>query len=48
MFTRGVLTVVLNSGAEPVPLPAGDVVLASSELEGRELPPDTAVWLRPS
>jgi len=48
VFTRGALTVVLNSGAEPVPLPAGDVVLASSELEGRELPPDTAVWLRSS
>jgi hypothetical protein len=28
-----------------VELPAGEVVLASGELAGRLLPPDTAVWL---
>jgi len=44
-FTRGPLTVVLNAGVEAVELPAGDVVLASGELAGRLLPPDTAVWL---
>ena len=49
-FTRGELTVVLNAGADAVELPVGDVVLASApfdtqSLEGRLLPPDTAVWL---
>jgi len=44
-FTRGALTVVLNAGADAVELPAGEVVLASAELEGRLLPADTAVWL---
>jgi alpha-glucosidase len=45
-FTRGRLTVVLNCGRDATELPAGDIVLASGELEGRLLPPDTAVWLR--
>jgi alpha-glucosidase len=46
-FTRGPLTVVLNAGVDAAELPAGDVVVASGELlEGRVLPPDTAVWLR--
>jgi alpha-glucosidase len=44
-FTRGALTVVLNAGADAVELPAGDVLIASGEVEGRLLPPDTAVWL---
>jgi alpha-glucosidase len=44
-FTRGGLTVVLNAGADAVELPAGDVVIASGDLEGRLLPPDTAAWL---
>jgi alpha-glucosidase len=44
-FTRGALTVVLNAGADAVELPAGDVLIASGEIEGRLLPPDTAVWL---
>ena len=39
------LTVVLNAGTDAVELPAGDVVAASGELEGRLLPADTAVWL---
>ncbi|MGQ0481225.1 MAG: glycoside hydrolase family 13 protein [Pseudonocardia sp.] len=36
----------LNTSAEPVPLPPGEVVLCSGQLtdDGR-LPPDTAVWL---
>jgi len=45
-FTRGDLTVVLNAGQDAVELPAGDVVVASEELEGRLLPADAAVWLR--
>jgi len=44
-FTRGGLTVVLNAGTDSAELPAGDVVVASGELTGRLLPPDTAVWL---
>ncbi len=44
-FTRGALTVVLNAGTDAVELPAGDVVVASGELEGRLLPADTTVWL---
>ena len=44
-FTRGGLTVVLNAGPEAVELPAGQVLTASGEVEGRLLPPDTAVWL---
>ena len=45
-FTRGDLTVVLNCGDSPAPLPAGEVVIASGPLEGGVLPPDTAAWLR--
>jgi alpha-glucosidase len=44
-FTRGELTVVLNAGTDAVELPAGDVVAASGEFDGRLLPADTAVWL---
>lgn len=44
-FTRGPLTVVLNAGQDAAELPAGDLVVASGELEGRLLPADTAVWL---
>ena len=47
-FRRGELTVVLNAGADAVELPAGEVVIASGELEGRLLPADTAVWLAPA
>ncbi|MDX6425714.1 MAG: hypothetical protein QOD52_1119, partial [Gaiellaceae bacterium] len=35
-----------NFGREPVELPAGaHVLIASRELEGGALPPDTTVWL---
>ena len=44
-FRRGPLTVVLNCGTAPVPLPAGDVLMASGPVDGT-LPADTAVWLR--
>jgi alpha-glucosidase len=37
-----------NLSDEPLPLPEGEVLLASSDLCGRaNLPPDTAAWLRP-
>ena len=41
---RGPLTVLLNCGTAPVPLPDGEVVVASGAVDG-ELPPDTAVWV---
>ena len=46
-FRRGDLTVVLNCGTRAVPLPDGEVVVASGPLDGG-LPGDTAVWLRRS
>ncbi|MDQ1135664.1 alpha-glucosidase [Microbacterium sp. SORGH_AS 1204] len=39
-------TVVTNFGAEPAPLPVGEVLLASTALEGDTLPGETTVWLR--
>jgi alpha-glucosidase len=47
MFARGHggLRCVLNAGSTPLPLPEGDVVLASAPVTDRELPPDTAAWL---
>ncbi|HYG94018.1 MAG TPA: glycoside hydrolase family 13 protein [Nocardioides sp.] len=45
---RGELTVLLNAGSDPVPLPAGEVLIASGPVEGGQLPPDTAAWLRPA
>ena len=39
-------TVVTNFGDEPADLPAGEVLLASAELEGDRLPGATTVWLR--
>jgi alpha-glucosidase len=46
-FTRGEgFSCFVNLGREPADLPAGaQVLIASSELEGGALPPDTAVWL---
>ena len=41
------LRCVVNLGAAAVPVPADSrVLLASSPLDGRDLPPDAAVWLR--
>jgi alpha-glucosidase len=53
-YRRGTVTVVLNAGPEPMPLPgrAEDVLLRSAAL-GRDdhgkptVPANTAVWLRP-
>ncbi|MEU1007222.1 glycoside hydrolase family 13 protein [Streptomyces sp. NPDC005890] len=37
---------VTNLGTDPVPLPPGEILLASTPLPtGRTLPPDTTVWL---
>ena len=47
-FHRGDVLVVLNAGTVPVPLPDGDVLVASDTFTGDELPADTAVWLRVS
>ena len=44
-FRRGPVTVLVNCGAEPVDLPAGEVLMSSGPVGGT-LPPDTAVWLR--
>ena len=45
-FRRGPLTVLLNCGTTPVPLPPGEVLLVSGSVDDGTLPPDTAVWLR--
>ncbi|MDF3337983.1 glycoside hydrolase family 13 protein [Mycolicibacterium septicum] len=42
---EGGLVCVLNTGAGPVPLPPGEVLLSSAELTDALLPADTAVWL---
>lgn len=45
-FRRGGgLVCVLNCGSQPVPIPAGEVLLASGPLADGMIPPDTAVWL---
>jgi alpha-glucosidase len=36
---------VANFGATAVPMPAGEVLLASGPIGGAELPPETTVWL---
>ena len=43
--TRADMTVLLNCGSTDLPLPAGEVVVASGPVTDR-LPADTAVWLR--
>jgi alpha-glucosidase len=45
-FRSGDLTVIANTGATPVPLPAGDVIVSSSPVGDGLLPGDTTVWLR--
>jgi alpha-glucosidase len=44
-FRSGDVTVVANTGATPVPLPAGDVLIASGPVGAGLLPGDTTVWL---
>ena len=43
--TAGGLTCVLNAGERPVDLPAGEVLVASTPLDGGRLPADAAVWV---
>jgi alpha-glucosidase len=50
-YRRGSIAVVLNAADEPMPLPEGEVLLASGPLpepgpDGPLLPGNTAVWLR--
>jgi alpha-glucosidase len=46
-FARGEsFACVVNFGPAPVPLPPGDILIASSELEGGAVPQDTTVWIR--
>jgi alpha-glucosidase len=45
-FRNRGLTVVANTGATPVPLPVGDLVVASGPVGDGVLPGDTTVWLR--
>ncbi|WP_245599567.1 glycoside hydrolase family 13 protein [Nakamurella lactea] len=44
-FSNGPVTVIANLGDGPVPLPPGELLLASGELVDGALPPDTAAWL---
>ncbi|MET0863329.1 MAG: glycoside hydrolase family 13 protein [Nakamurella sp.] len=45
-YTNGEVTVITNMGAQPVPLPAGEVLMASGELPADgTLPADVTAWL---
>jgi alpha-glucosidase len=44
-YRRGEVSVWLNAGADAVPMPAGEVLLASGPVDA-QLPADTAVWVR--
>ena len=44
-YRRGDVAVLLNAADGPVPLPDGEVLLASGPLDGT-VPPNTAVWVR--
>jgi alpha-glucosidase len=41
----GGLVCALNAGTKPIPLPRGELLLASGPLVDGALPPDTAAWL---
>lgn len=45
-FRNGDVLVVANTGSSDVPLPAGEVLLASSDVADGVLPADTTAWLR--
>jgi len=45
VFRSGAVTVIANTGATPVALPAGRVVLASGAVGADRLPGDTTAWL---
>jgi alpha-glucosidase len=42
---KGGLVCALNAGEQPMPLPAGELLLSSGPVSGGMLPPDTAAWL---
>jgi alpha-glucosidase len=44
-YRRGDVAVWVNAGTSPVPMPDGELILASGPVGG-QLPPDTAVWVR--
>jgi alpha-glucosidase len=44
-FRRGPITAILNCGTNPVPLPEGELLLASSPLVGDALDANSAAWL---
>ena len=44
-FRNGDVTVLANTGTQAVPMPDGEVLLASDDLEDGMLPPDTTVWV---
>jgi len=45
-FRSRELTIVANTGSTPVPLPAGEIVVASGPVGEGLLPGDTTVWIR--
>jgi alpha-glucosidase len=45
VFRAGGLRCALNAGVEPIPLPRGELLLASGPVDDGILPPDTAAWL---
>jgi alpha-glucosidase len=45
-FRRGDVVVCVNLGAEPFPLPAGEVLLSSEPVGDGALPSDAAAWVR--
>ncbi|EFV12537.1 glycoside hydrolase family 13 protein [Segniliparus rugosus] len=47
-FRRGGLLCALNATEAPVPLPEGEVLLASAPIDGGTLAPNTAVWVAPN
>ncbi|WP_308798653.1 glycoside hydrolase family 13 protein [Agromyces silvae] len=45
-FTNHDVTILANLSTSPIPLPTGELLLASGPVDHGELPPDTTVWLR--
>ena len=45
-FARDDVVCLVNLGGEQVPLPPGEVLVASGDVSAGSLAPDTAVWLR--
>ncbi|QAY59820.1 glycoside hydrolase family 13 protein [Microbacterium protaetiae] len=44
-FRNGNVVVIANLGADPVPVPAGRVIVSSGPLQGGLIPVDTTVWV---